>query len=140
MLVTFWWQSWHPCNLPGTTTALIWVLFFYLFVYSLASFSVFGIMGLADLLDETEHEFGHYENLAKKHPWMGFALVSGIASLAGIPPLCGFHRQTFAHKRGLRGQVICFTCRNGHWGGYFHLLLFWMDSGGYFSSSAIFLR
>lgn len=74
----------------GDDDRAIWVLFFYLFVYSLASFSVFGIMGLADLPDETEHEFGHYENLAQKHPWMGFALVSGIASLAGIPPFAGF--------------------------------------------------
>jgi NADH-quinone oxidoreductase subunit N len=74
----------------GDDDRAIWVLFFYLFVYLLASFSVFGIMGLADLPDETEHEFGHYENLAKKHPWMGFVLVSGIASLAGIPPFAGF--------------------------------------------------
>jgi NADH-quinone oxidoreductase subunit N len=74
----------------GDDDRAIWVLFFYLFVYLLASFCVFGIMGLADLPDETEHEFGHYEDLAKKHPWMGFVLVSGIASLAGIPPFAGF--------------------------------------------------
>jgi NADH-quinone oxidoreductase subunit N len=74
----------------GNDDRAIWVLFFYLFVYLLASFSVFGVMGLADLPDETEHEFSHYENLAQKHPWMGFVLVSGIASLAGIPPFAGF--------------------------------------------------
>jgi NADH-quinone oxidoreductase subunit N len=74
----------------GNDNDAVWVLFFYLFVYLLASFCVFGVMGLADLPDETEHEFGHYENLAKKHPWMGFVLVSGIASLAGIPPFAGF--------------------------------------------------
>jgi NADH-quinone oxidoreductase subunit N len=74
----------------GNDNDAVWVLFFYLFVYLLASFCVFGVMGLADLPDETEHEFGHYENLVKKHPWMGFVLVSGIASLAGIPPFAGF--------------------------------------------------
>jgi NADH-quinone oxidoreductase subunit N len=47
-------------------------------------------MGLAQLEDDAEHEFSHYEDLAKKHPWLGFVLVSGIGSLAGIPPFAGF--------------------------------------------------
>ena len=74
----------------GNDNDAVWVLFFYMFVYLFASFCVFGVMGLADLQDETEHEFSHYENLAQKHPWMGFVLVCGIASLAGIPPFAGF--------------------------------------------------
>ena len=74
----------------GDDDRAIWVLFFYLFVYLLASFCVFGVMGLADLPDENEHEFSHYEDLSKKSPWAGFVLVSGIASLAGIPPFAGF--------------------------------------------------
>ena len=74
----------------GDDHRAIWVLFFYMFVYLLASFSVFGVMSLADLPEETDHEVGHYENLAQKHPWMGFVLASGIASLAGIPPFAGF--------------------------------------------------
>ena len=74
----------------GDDDRAIWVLFFYLFVYLIASFCVFGVMGLADLPDENEHEFSHYEGLAKKSPWMGFVLASGIASLAGIPPFAGF--------------------------------------------------
>ena len=47
-------------------------------------------MGLARLKDETDHEFSVYEDLVAKHPWMAFVLVSGIASLAGIPPFAGF--------------------------------------------------
>ena len=77
-------------HFAGDSDRAIWVLFFYLFVYLFASFSVFGVMGLARLEDDTEHEFSHYEDLAKKHPWMGFVLVSGIGSLAGIPPFAGF--------------------------------------------------
>ena len=50
--------------------------------------------GMNDLLRpaiyDAEHEFSHYEDLAKKHPWLGFVLVSGIGSLAGIPPFAGF--------------------------------------------------
>ena len=77
-------------HFAGDSDRAIWVLFFYLFVYLFASFAVFGVMSLAQLEDETEHEFYHYENLAKEHPWIGFVLVSGIASLAGIPPFAGF--------------------------------------------------
>ena len=77
-------------HFAGDSDRAIWVLFFYLFTYLLASFCVFGVMSLARLEDETDHEFSHYENLAKKHPWMGFVLVSGIGSLAGIPPFAGF--------------------------------------------------
>jgi NADH-quinone oxidoreductase subunit N len=74
----------------GDSDRAVWVLFFYLFIYLLASFAVFGVMTVARLNDETEHEFSHYEDLAKKHPWLGFVLVSGIGSLAGIPPFAGF--------------------------------------------------
>lgn len=77
-------------HLPGDGDRAVWVLIFYLFIYLIASFAVFGVMGLADLKDDCEHEFSHYENLIKKHPWLGFVLVSGIASLAGIPPFAGF--------------------------------------------------
>ena len=74
----------------GNSDRAVWVLFFYLFTYLLASFAVFGVMGLARLKDETDHEFSVYEDLVAKHPWMAFVLVSGIASLAGIPPFAGF--------------------------------------------------
>ena len=75
---------------PGDSDRAVWVLFFYMFVYLIASFSVFAVMSLADLKDDNEHEFADYENLARKHPLLGFALVCGIGSLAGIPPFAGF--------------------------------------------------
>ncbi len=76
--------------LPGSSDRAIWILFFYLFTYLLASFAVFGVMGIAKLEDDSEHEMQHYEDLAKKKPWAGLTLVIGIGSLAGIPPLAGF--------------------------------------------------
>ena len=75
---------------PGDSDRAIWVLYFYLFTYLIASFAVFGAMGLAVLEDDTTHEFSTYENLARKQPWIGLVLVTGIASLAGIPPFAGF--------------------------------------------------
>ena len=76
--------------LPGSSDRAVWILFFYLFTYLLASFAVFGVMGMAKVSDDAAHEFSDYENLAKKKPWAGFTLVVGIGSLAGIPPLAGF--------------------------------------------------
>ncbi|HBJ60114.1 MAG TPA: NADH-quinone oxidoreductase subunit N [Opitutae bacterium] len=74
----------------GDSDRGVWVIVFYLFVYLVASFTVFGVMGLAQLKEESEHEFRHYEDLLKKQPWLAFVLVCGVASLAGIPPFAGF--------------------------------------------------
>jgi len=76
--------------LPGESDRAVWILFFYLFTYMLASFAVFGVMCVARPQDDNEHEFEDYENLAKKSPFLGLVLVTGIASLAGIPPFAGF--------------------------------------------------
>ncbi len=76
--------------LPGSSDRAVWILFFYLFTYLIASFAVFGIMGMAKVSDDSEHEFSDYEDLSKKKPWAGLTLVVGIGSLAGIPPLAGF--------------------------------------------------
>ena len=43
--------------LPGESDRAVWILFFYLFTYMLASFVVFGVMGLARVSDDSEHEF-----------------------------------------------------------------------------------
>jgi NADH-quinone oxidoreductase subunit N len=77
-------------HFAGDSDRAVWVLFFYLFVYLLASFAVFGVMGIANLKDETEQQFSDYEDLARRHPWLGLVLVSGLGSLAGIPPFAGF--------------------------------------------------
>jgi len=76
--------------LPGSSDRAVWILFFYLFTYLLASFAVFGVMTVAKVKDDAEHEFSDYEELLKKVPWAGATLIVGIGSLAGIPPLAGF--------------------------------------------------
>ena len=77
-------------TLPGTSDRAVWILFFYLFTYLLASFAVFGVMTIAKVRDDSEHKFTDYEELLRKIPWAGLTLVVGIGSLAGIPPLAGF--------------------------------------------------
>lgn len=76
--------------LPGSSDRAVWILFFYLFTYLLASFAVFGVMTVAKVKDDAEHEFSDYEELLRKVPWAGATLIVGIGSLAGIPPLAGF--------------------------------------------------
>ena len=41
----------------GNSDRAVWVLFFYLFTYLIASFAVFGVMGLAHLSDESDQDF-----------------------------------------------------------------------------------
>jgi NADH-quinone oxidoreductase subunit N len=77
-------------HFAGDSDRAVWVIFFYLFVYLFASFIVFGVMGIATLKDDSDHEIGHYEGLLQKHPWAAISLLVGIASLAGIPPFGGF--------------------------------------------------
>ena len=77
-------------SLPGTSDRAVWILFFYLFTFLLASFAVFGVMTIAKVKDDSEHEFEDYEELLRKIPWAGMTLIIGIGSLAGIPPLAGF--------------------------------------------------
>ena len=74
----------------GDSDRAVWVIFFYLFVYLFASYVVFGVMGLANLSDDSNHENEHYEGLLKSNPWAAICLLVGIASLAGIPPFGGF--------------------------------------------------
>ena len=77
-------------HLGGDKDAALWVVTFYLFVYLVASFATFGVMGLARVPDDSEHEFSHYEDLATKSPFLAFVLAAGVGSLAGLPPFAGF--------------------------------------------------
>jgi len=66
-------------------------LFFYLLVYALASFAVFGVMlHLAPEGRDDFQEMIHYQDLFKYHPFLGMVLTVGLGSLAGIPPFAGF--------------------------------------------------
>jgi NADH-quinone oxidoreductase subunit N len=65
-------------------------VYFYLLVYLLASFAVFGVMAHVGGADDADQELEHYANLARERPFLGAVLAVGLGSLAGIPPLAGF--------------------------------------------------
>lgn len=66
------------------------VIFFYLFVYALASFGVFEVMAHVGPDDDADQDMEYYSELMQKQPGLGAALAIGLGSLAGIPPLAGF--------------------------------------------------
>ena len=68
----------------------VWAIYFYLFMYLLASFIIFGVMSLMTLDKDSDYEFQNFEGLLKKHPWLALCLLVGVSSLAGIPPFSGF--------------------------------------------------
>lgn len=77
---------------------------FYLFVYLLASFAVFGVMTHLAGVDDADQQLDYYGDLAKTNPFLAGVLVVGLGSLAGIPPLAGFIGKLFvfvaAYKAG----------------------------------------
>jgi NADH-quinone oxidoreductase subunit N len=66
------------------------IIFFYLVTYLLATFAVFGVVTSLAGDEDAIQELEDYEDLAKTNPFLGFVLVVGMGSLAGIPPLAGF--------------------------------------------------
>jgi NADH-quinone oxidoreductase subunit N len=85
-------------------------LYFYLVVYLIASFAVFGVMTHMAGSDDADQELDHYANLAKEQPFLAAVLAIGIGSLAGIPPLAGFIGKLFifiaAYKAGLSWLLV----------------------------------
>ena len=81
-------------------------VYFYLFAYLIASFSVFGVMAHVAGSDDADQELDHYNGLAKENPFLGTVLAVGLGSLAGIPPLAGFMGKLFifisAYQAGAR--------------------------------------
>lgn len=65
-------------------------VFFYLVVYGLASFGVFEVMAHVAPEEDSAQEMERFDDLMKTHPFMGSVLLTGLGSLAGIPPLAGF--------------------------------------------------
>ena len=85
-------------------------VYFYLLVYLLASFAVFGVMAHVSGRDDADQDLEHYAGLARERPFLGAVLAVGLGSLAGIPPLAGFMGKLLifivAFKAGLYGLLL----------------------------------
>jgi NADH-quinone oxidoreductase subunit N len=85
-------------------------IYFYLFAYLIASFTVFGVMAHLAGPEDSDQELEHYAGLAKNRPFLGALLAVGLGSLAGIPPLAGFMGKFLvfvaAYQAGLHGALL----------------------------------
>jgi NADH-quinone oxidoreductase subunit N len=62
-------------------------LWIYLAGYGLA---VIALITVSVILNDEEDNISSFKGIGRKNPWIGFALVIGLLSLAGVPPLFGF--------------------------------------------------
>ncbi len=65
-------------------------VYFYLFMYLLASMGVFAVMAHVSGSDDATQEVEDYSQLLRRSPLLGGVLAISLGSLAGIPPLAGF--------------------------------------------------
>jgi NADH-quinone oxidoreductase subunit N len=84
-------------------------VYFYLYAYLIASFTVFGVMTHLAGADDSVQELEHYAGLSRRSPFLAGVLAVGLGSLAGIPPLAGFMGKLFvfiaAAKAGMYGLL-----------------------------------
>ena len=64
-------------------------IYFYLFMYLLASFGVFSVMAHVAGPDDATQDLDDYRQLLRRNPLLGGVLAVSLGSLAGIPPLAG---------------------------------------------------
>jgi len=65
-------------------------LLFYVIVYSISTAAAFGIMISLSRSGLEFDRIDDFKGLNKRSPWLAFAMLIVMASLAGIPPLIGF--------------------------------------------------
>jgi NADH-quinone oxidoreductase subunit N len=69
-------------------------IFYYLAAYTLASIAAFGV--LINVVSAYGNDsFDSFNGLAKRNPFLAFAMTIALLSMAGIPPLSGFFAKYF---------------------------------------------
>jgi NADH-quinone oxidoreductase subunit N len=88
---------------PALHISATGAVYFYLFAYLIASFTVFGVMAHVAGADDADQTLDHYAGLAKENPFLATILAVGLGSLAGIPPLAGFMGKLFIFIAAFEG-------------------------------------
>jgi NADH-quinone oxidoreductase subunit N len=69
-------------------------VFLYLLAYVVATIGAFAVFQLVS--EQTgKQEVAVFNGLAKRHPWLAFAMAVSVLSMAGIPPMAGFFGKYF---------------------------------------------
>jgi len=74
---------------------------FYLFVYIFMNMGAFGIAVLLSHEKGRDVAIGDLAGLAKRRPFLAFAMTVFMISLAGIPPTGGFFAKLYIFKQGI---------------------------------------
>lgn len=74
-------------TLISTGYLSVFALWVYLFSYG---FSIIAVIVVSLIVNDEDDNLSAYSGLARKNPLAGFALILGLLSMAGVPPLAGF--------------------------------------------------
>ncbi|GAB4028566.1 MAG: NADH-quinone oxidoreductase subunit N [Elusimicrobiota bacterium] len=78
-----------------------WQVFFYLLVYSLATFGAFTIVMLLEK-KENGLEVEEFNGLFTKNPLLSFSMAIFLFSLAGVPPMAGFFGKFYLFSAAIK--------------------------------------
>ncbi len=76
---------------------------FYLLAYALTSFSIWAVMIAIEPAGSDGLTFEDFSGLAKKHPWLGGALLISMLSFTGLPLTMGFWGKFYLFKTAVDG-------------------------------------
>ncbi len=64
---------------------------FYSIAYALMTMGAFGVVILLSRTGVEAEQLDDYKGLNEKHPWFAFMMLIFMFSMAGVPPMVGFH-------------------------------------------------
>lgn len=85
----------------GFLTLESWQVFFYLVVYSIATFGAFTIVMLLEK-KENGLEVEEFNGLFNKNPLFSFSMAIFLFSLAGVPPMAGFFGKFYLFSAAIK--------------------------------------
>lgn len=92
------------CNEMGLAAMM-----YYILVYIFSNLAAFGVIGAIE--NQTgKISMNDYNGLSKSNPWLSFAMMLAMFSLAGIPPFAGFFSKFFIFTSAInQGSVAIYV-------------------------------
>jgi NADH-quinone oxidoreductase subunit N len=88
-------------NAAGYSAAM-----FYAIVYALMTLGAFGVVILLSRTGFEAEQLNDYKGLNEKHPWFAFMMLIFMFSMAGVPPLVGFHAKLAVLRAVLQADMV----------------------------------
>jgi NADH-quinone oxidoreductase subunit N len=92
------------CNEMGMAAMM-----YYILVYIFSNLAAFGVIGAVE--NKTgKVDMTNYSGLSKTNPWLAFAMMLAMFSLAGIPPFAGFFSKFFIFTSAInQGSIAIYV-------------------------------